>query len=165
MLIILVQFMFYWILYLILASYFTILHMWHTNGYDWLKKVQQKMSKKILAVDDDPDIVEVIKIILEEEGYEVSTLTSGINILNIISTTRPDLILLDVMLGGMDGREICKSIKSHSIFKFIPVVMISASHNLKNVLKLPGSPNDFLSKPFDIEQLLMKVKYQLSINS
>lgn len=120
------------------------------------------MPKKILAVDDDPDIVEVIKIILEDEGYEVSTLTSGRNVLNIISSIRPDLILLDVMLGGMDGREICRSIKSHSIFKYIPIVMISASHNLQNLLKLPGSPNDFLSKPFDIEYLVMKVKDQLS---
>ncbi len=123
------------------------------------------MSKKILAVDDDPDIVEVIKIILEDEGYEVSTLTSGIDVLNIISFIRPDLILLDVMLGGMDGREICKSIKAHSIFKYIPVVMISASHNLQNLLKLPGSPNDFLAKPFDIDHLIMKVKDQLSASA
>jgi DNA-binding response OmpR family regulator len=119
------------------------------------------MSKKILAVDDDHDIVDVIKIILEDEGYEVSTLTNGRNILDIISLIRPDLILLDVMLGGMDGREICKSIKDHPIFKYIPVVMISASHNLQSVLKLPGSPNDFLSKPFDIDHLVNKVRTQL----
>src|SRR5690606_26370785 len=98
-------------------------------------------------VDDDNDIVDIIKIILEDEGYEVSTLTSGRNVLNVISSFRPDLILLDVMLGGMDGREICKAIKSHQLFKNIPVVMISASHNLQNLLKLPGSPNDFLPKP------------------
>ena len=119
------------------------------------------MSKKILAVDDDRDIVDVIKIILEDEGYEVSTLTSGRNILDVISSIRPDLILLDVMLGGMDGREICKSIKSHAIFKYIPIVMISASHNLQSVLKMPGSPNDFISKPFDIDHLVSKVRMQL----
>lgn len=119
------------------------------------------MSKKILAVDDDHDIVDVIKIILEDEGYEVSTLTNGRNILDVISSVRPDLILLDVMLGGMDGREICKSIKSHAIFKYIPIVMISASHNLQSMLKMPGSPNDFLSKPFDIDHLVNKVRTQL----
>lgn len=121
------------------------------------------MSKKILAVDDDREIVEVIRIILEDEGYEVSTLTNGLNVLNVVSSFRPDLILLDVMLGGVDGREICRAIKSHSIFKYIPVVMISASHNLQNLLKLPGSPNDFLSKPFDIDNLVKKVKAQLAI--
>lgn len=120
------------------------------------------MSKKILAVDDDSEIVDVIKIILEDEGYEVSTLTTGKNILNVISSIRPDLILLDVMLGGMDGREICKSIKEHAIFKKIPIVMISASHNLQSFLKSPGSPNDFLSKPFDIEHLINKVRNQLA---
>lgn len=120
------------------------------------------MSKKILAVDDDEDIVEVIKIILEDEGYEVMTLTSGKNVMNVISNHRPDLILLDVMLAGMDGREICKSIKAHQTFKYIPIVMISASHNLHNILKLPGSPNDFLAKPFDINHLVSKVKMQLA---
>nr|WP_121274192.1 response regulator [Pedobacter schmidteae] len=122
------------------------------------------MSKKILAVDDDREIVDVIKIILEDEGYEVSTLTNGKNIFDVITSIRPDLILLDVMLAGMDGREICKSIKSHAIFKYIPIVMISATHNLQNLLKLPGSPNDFLSKPFDIENLISKVRTQLAIS-
>lgn len=120
------------------------------------------MSRRILAVDDDNDIVEVIKIILEDEGYEVSTLTNGRNLFNVISTIKPHLILLDVMLAGMDGRELCKAIKAHDIFKDIPVVMISASHNLQNILKLPGSPNDFLSKPFDIQGLINKVNAQFA---
>ena len=120
------------------------------------------MPGKILAVDDDHDIVDIIKIILEDEGYEVSTLTSGKNIFNVISSFRPDLILLDVMLAGMDGREICRNIKAHDLFKKIPVLMISASHNLQNLLLMPGSPNDFLSKPFDIDSLISKVKAQLA---
>lgn len=127
------------------------------------KKKNDKMSKKILAVDDDREIVEVIKIILEDEGYEVSTLTNGKNVLSVITSLRPDLILLDVMLGGMDGREICRTIKSHAIFKYIPIVMISASHNLQNLLKMPGSPNEFLSKPFDIDHLVEKVRTQLAL--
>lgn len=117
---------------------------------------------KILAVDDDSDIVEVIKIILEDEGYEVSTLTSGVEVLNVIATLKPDLVLLDVMLGGIDGRDICRQIKNHVLFKDIPVVMISASHNLQNLLKLPDSPNDFIAKPFDIELLIKTVKAQFA---
>ncbi len=120
------------------------------------------MSRKILAVDDDRDIVDIIKIVLEDEGFEVSTLTNGRNVLNVISLLKPDLVLLDVMLGGVDGRDICKAIKSHSLFKNIPVVMISASHNLQSFLQLPGSPNDFLSKPFDIDSLVRKVKEQFA---
>lgn len=117
---------------------------------------------KILAVDDDSDIVEVIKIILEDEGYEVSTLTSGVDVLNVIASTRPDLILLDVMLGGMDGRDICRQIKANKLFMNIPVIMISASHNLENLLMQPGSPNDFISKPFDIDNLVKTIKAQLA---
>jgi DNA-binding response OmpR family regulator len=120
------------------------------------------MSKKILAVDDDSDILDVIRIILEDEGYDVTTSTSGEGVINSIQDLRPDLILLDVMLGGIDGRDICKAIKGHSIFKFIPVIMISASHNLQSLLKMPGSPNDFLPKPFDIDHLIKIVKAQLA---
>lgn len=120
------------------------------------------MSRKILAVDDDNDIVDIIRIILEDEGYQVSTLTNGSQVLNEIATFMPDLILLDVMLGGIDGRDICKAIKTHNLFKNIPVVMISASHNLHNLLKLPDSPNDFIAKPFDIDHLIKKVKAQFA---
>ncbi len=120
------------------------------------------MFKKILAVDDDSDILDIIRIILEEEGYEVVTLANGNKVLDIVKQNSPDLILLDVMLGGLDGREICRALKEHDLFKKIPVVMISASHNLKNSLLLPGAPNDFLAKPFDISHLVKIVKTQLA---
>ncbi len=118
------------------------------------------MSRRILAVDDDNDIVDIIKIILEDEGYEVLTLTNGRDVFKMISLSRPDLILLDVMLGGIDGRDICRAIKSDKLLSDIPIVMISASHNLHNILTEQGSPNDFLAKPFDIDILIKKVNAQ-----
>ncbi|MES2829259.1 MAG: response regulator [Bacteroidota bacterium] len=118
------------------------------------------MSRRILAVDDDNDIVDIIKIILEDEGYEVTTLTNGREVLTSIAMSRPDLILLDVMLGGIDGRDICRAIKADANTSDIPVVMISASHNLHNLLTEKGSPNDFIAKPFDIDYLVKKVKAQ-----
>ncbi|HEY0176459.1 MAG TPA: response regulator [Pedobacter sp.] len=120
------------------------------------------MSKKILAVDDDNDILDVIKIILEDEGYEVFTLANGKQVFDIVKENVPDLILLDVMLGGLDGRDICRALKEHDIFKKIPVVMISASHNLNNLLLMPGAPDNFLAKPFDIDRLIEIVKAQLA---
>lgn len=120
------------------------------------------MFKKILAVDDDSDILDVIRIILEDEGYEVTTLTDGKKVFDVVGDDQPDLILLDVMLGGLDGRDICKALKSHHAFKNIPIVMISASHNLDKSLLAPGSPNDFLAKPFDIDHLINMVKAQLA---
>ena len=120
------------------------------------------MSKKILAVDDDNDILDVIRIILEEEGYEVVTLANGKHVFDVVKESSPDLILLDVMLGGLDGRDICRALKEDESFKKIPVVMISASHNLNNLLLMPGAPDNFLAKPFDIDHLLEMVKAQLS---
>ena len=128
-------------------------------AYKWLdlSEMRGNQMRKILAVDDDNDILDVIKIILEDEGYEVATLTNGKNIIDSITNIRPDLILLDVMLSGMDGREICKTIKANSHFNFIPIIMISASHNLQNYKALPGPPNGFIPKPFDIDNLVTVV--------
>ena len=120
------------------------------------------MSKKILAVDDDNDILDVIRIILEEEGYEVFTLANGKHVFDMVKENGPDLILLDVMLGGLDGRDICRALKEDQNYKNIPVVMISASHNLNNLLLMPGAPDNFLAKPFDIDHLLAMVKAQLA---
>lgn len=120
------------------------------------------MSKKILAVDDDSDILDVIRIILEEEGYEVFTLANAKYVFDEVAQNSPDLILLDVMLGGLDGRDICKALKEHDSFKKIPVVMISASHNLDNLLLSPGAPDNFLAKPFDIDRLVEMVKMQIA---
>jgi DNA-binding response OmpR family regulator len=120
------------------------------------------MSKRILAVDDDSDILDVIRIILEEEGYEVFTLANAKYVFEEVKQSHPDLILLDVMLGGLDGRDICRALKEHISFRYIPVVMISASHNLDTLLLSPGAPDNFLAKPFDIDHLVEMVKAQLA---
>jgi two-component system response regulator VicR len=119
-----------------------------------------RKSKKVLVVDDDNDILNVIRIILEDEGYEVSTLDSGREVLGEVASNMPDLILLDVMLCGMDGRDICKNLKSHALYKLIPVIMISASHNLQGLLEDEGSADGFISKPFDIDELIAVVEGQ-----
>lgn len=119
-----------------------------------------RKSKKVLVVDDDNDILNVIRIILEDEGYEVSTLDNGREVLGEVASNMPDLILLDVMLCGMDGRDICKNLKSHALYKLIPVIMISASHNLQGLLEDEGSADGFISKPFDIDELIAVVEGQ-----
>jgi DNA-binding response OmpR family regulator len=120
------------------------------------------MMQRILAVDDNEDILEVLQLILEDFGYEVDTLTDGNLLFNQIKEHRPDLILLDIMLGNADGRELCKNVKSTKETNNIPVILISASHNLSSNYKSGDGPNDFLAKPFDINDLLDKVHTQLS---
>ncbi|MBS7566389.1 response regulator [Mucilaginibacter sp. Bleaf8] len=117
---------------------------------------------RILAVDDDRDILEVLQFILEDSGYEVETLSDGTQLLDKIKQRLPDLILLDIMLGNIDGRDLCKNVKLQNHTHNIPVIMISASHNVSDVLKQDCAPDDFIAKPFDINNLLNKIKRQLA---
>lgn len=108
--------------------------------------------KKILVVDDDPAILEVIKIILEENEYEVKTSQDG-KIFGEIKKNPPDLILLDVLLSGIDGRNITRDLKKDKNTKKIPIVMISAHPSADKTVFKAGA-NDFVAKPFDIDHLL-----------
>jgi len=118
--------------------------------------------QRILAVDDNEDILEILRLILEDYGYEVETLNDGHFLFEKIKQHRPDLILLDIMLGNMDGRELCKDVKSKLETNDIPVILVSASHNLADRFSSGGAPDDFLAKPFDINDLLSKVQHNLS---
>jgi DNA-binding response OmpR family regulator len=120
------------------------------------------MSKNILIVDDDSEMVELICLILIEEGYNVWTLTSGEMIEKTMDTFKPDLILMDVMLAGLDGRELCKSLKESAETNHIPIILISGSNELRLDGYDNGAPDDFIPKPFDIDSLLQKVSNQLA---
>lgn len=117
--------------------------------------------RRILAVDDDHDILEILQFILEDSGYQVATLSDGRQLMQKIEEIHPDLILLDIMLGSLDGRELCKTLKKEVATHSIPVIMISASHTVAKTLDQDGAPNDFIAKPFDINNLLNKVKTHL----
>ncbi|MGQ7855348.1 response regulator transcription factor [Pedobacter sp. WC2501] len=118
--------------------------------------------KKILVVDDNQEILEVIELILRLEGYQVNGLMDASYFKQRISEFKPDLILLDVMLGALDGRDLCNLLKSDRLMLHIPVIMISASHNLSDTQSIICHPNDFIAKPFDIDNLINKVSAQLA---
>jgi len=120
------------------------------------------MKQKILVLDDNPDILDIISYILAEKGYEVMSLDHGEDIFLVIQQFHPDLVLMDVMLGSMDGRAICSQLKHGSETFALPVILISASHDLAQSLKQDGAPNDFIAKPFDIDHLVKKVECQLA---
>jgi DNA-binding response OmpR family regulator len=119
--------------------------------------------QRILAVDDNEDILEVMKLILEDFGYEVVTLTDGNLLFDKVTESHPDLVLLDVMLGNADGRELCREMKARIETKDIPVILVSASHHVSDRISLSiGAPDDFLAKPFNITDLLEKVALHLT---
>jgi len=123
------------------------------------------MNKRILILDDDQDILDIVSYLLTEGGYEVQTLASGEQIASAIHQFNPDLVLMDVMLADMDGRLICRDLKADASTHHIPVILISGTHDLAASLHQQGAPNDFIPKPFDIELLLQKVKHQLQLPS
>jgi DNA-binding response OmpR family regulator len=113
--------------------------------------------KKILVVDDDKDILDSLSTILEMLGYDTQTTTKGDETFLKIDTFKPDLIILDVLLAGKDGRHICKQLKTEEKTKHIPIIMISA-HPGANKSANEAGADDFVAKPFDITVLLEKVK-------
>lgn len=112
--------------------------------------------KKILVVDDEPDILEFLQVILEEEGYVVLTADKGEFLAQLHKGGLPDLLLLDVLLSGQDGRAIVRHLKSQEETKHIPVIMVSAHPSAEKTAREAGA-EDFLAKPFEIDALLAKV--------
>jgi PleD family two-component response regulator len=124
------------------------------------KIAQLPKSKKILVVDDDDSILDAITLILEEEGYNVETTFKGEETYTKVSSFQPDLILLDVLMSGNDGRAICKNLKTEDSSKDIPIIMISAHPNAEKSIQACGA-NAFIAKPFQSTQLLQEVERQL----
>jgi DNA-binding response OmpR family regulator len=118
-------------------------------------------NKKILILDDDQDLLDVLSLLLTESGYDIQTLCTGEQIFEEIKRFHPDLVLMDVMLAGMDGRLICKRMKAKTDTLDLPVILISGSHDLSANLSEQGAPNDFMTKPFDLATLMKKIEYQL----
>lgn len=120
------------------------------------------MNKKILLLDDDDDILDILYLILTDNGYDVRMLSCGETVFDDIKDFKPDLILMDIMLAGMDGRDICKNIKENILTQSLPVMLISGTHDVGESLNLPGGPNDFLAKPFDTDLFLTKIEKLLA---
>jgi DNA-binding response OmpR family regulator len=117
--------------------------------------------KRILVVDDEKDILEVLELLLSEEGYEVKTSPTADGILNKIEEFHPNLILLDVFLGMHDGRKVCSNIKANDSTKDIPVIMLSSYSSISNTIDEAGA-EDFIPKPFSIYTLMDHIQKQLA---
>jgi len=120
-------------------------------------------KKKILVVDDNTSILDALKIMLEDEGYEVETTVDGATVKDM-KEPLPDLLLLDIWMSGVDGRDVCRHLKSTAATKHIPVIMISAAKDTEQIAKGAGA-DDFISKPFQMEHLLAIVAKYINVDS
>ena len=118
------------------------------------------MSKeKILIVDDEEHIVELLKFNLQSAGYEVMEANNGIDALKIANENKPSLMLLDLMLPGMDGFDVCKEIKRNNEMKNTSIIMLTAKgEELDKILGLELGADDYITKPFSVRELLARVK-------
>jgi len=116
-----------------------------------------KASKKILVVDDDPDIRIMLKMMLEYNGYSATVTERAEEAEKLLRTGQYDLALMDMLLSGINGVDICVRIKQDRSVKATPIVMISAHPNARSMC-LDAGADDFVAKPFDMEEMLSVIK-------
>jgi DNA-binding response OmpR family regulator len=114
-------------------------------------------NAKILVVDDDPDISMMLKLMLEFKGYSVRTADRKEEIYRVLESDTIGLIIMDMLLSGVNGTDICTELKQNRDISHIPVMMISAHPNAQEICKQAGA-NDFISKPFDMQDILSKIE-------
>lgn len=117
------------------------------------------MSEKILVVDDEKDLVELLDYNLKKDGYSVLCTGNGLEALKLVDSEAPDLVVLDIMLPGMQGLDVLKTIKKKPETQGIPVILLTAkSEELDKVLGLELGADDYMTKPFSPRELTARVK-------
>jgi two-component system alkaline phosphatase synthesis response regulator PhoP len=117
------------------------------------------MARKILVVDDEAILAETIAYNLEQEGYQVITVADGTSALNAVYKEHPDLIVLDIMLPGVDGLEVCRQLRREDNTATVPIIMLTAkSDEIDKVVGLEVGADDYVTKPFGRRELLARVR-------
>jgi DNA-binding response OmpR family regulator len=119
-----------------------------------------RMQYKVLIVDDQQDILDLMKDILEPEGYQVITFMEVEDILVEVENSQPDIVLMDFLLSGINGGEFCAQLKKNAKTGHIPVIFLSANSRVIESLGHYGY-DDFIAKPFDIYEVLTTIKKHL----
>ena len=122
-----------------------------------------EQSAKILVVDDTPANVKLLDAVLAPRGYTVLVAASGEEGLALVEAERPDLILLDILMPGIDGYEVCRRLREDPATAYLPVIMITASGAAEKLKSLEAGADDFVAKPFDQAELLARVRSLLRV--
>ena len=118
---------------------------------------------KILILDDDQDLLSIVKSLLRKNGFDVWTFANWQKAWEDIKTNKPNLILLDVFLKGMDGMDFCKKLKSITLTRNIPVIMFSSYPNIAATAIEEFGADEFIAKPFEVNEMVRKIKSVLSV--
>lgn len=129
----------------------------------WNKMSKMKKLAKILVIDDDTDIGNMFRMILEYKGYSVIVLENTEQATSIMRKDGIDVVIMDMLLSGTNGTDICAEFKKDVSISHIPLVMMSAHPDAKNICMQAGA-DDFISKPFDMDDLLSKINLLVQNN-
>jgi len=122
------------------------------------------MAEKILVIDDQIDTLELALTNLEMEGYRVATSLNGKNGLEIALSKPQDVIVLDIMMPGMDGLEVCRRLRKSKKTGYVPILMLTAKAGIEGIINgLKMGATEYLSKPFHIEEFLVRIKTLIRI--
>jgi DNA-binding response OmpR family regulator len=122
------------------------------------------MKKKVLIVDDEPNIIVPLQFLMEQNGYDVMVAATGEAAMEAIAADPPDLILLDIMLPGIDGYQVCQTIRSNAAWQAIKIVFISAMGRDVDIAKgLALAADAYITKPFAIADVVEKVNHLLKV--
>lgn len=115
-------------------------------------------SKRILVVDDEPDVTELISYKLKREGYDVAAINDPLEIMGKAREFNPDLFVLDIMMPELDGLKICRMVRADSKLKSVPIIFLTAKGEIEDRIKgLESGADDYLSKPFDTKELALRI--------
>ena len=126
--------------------------------------MEEKTAKRILCIEDEPEMIDLIRLILNRRGFEVTGASGGVDGLSKIRESRPDLVLLDLMMPDMDGWEVYQQIKADDALKNTPVIVVTAkAQSIDKVLGLHiAKVDDYIAKPFSPQELLSSVEKVLA---
>lgn len=128
-------------------------------------KTMSDIRQKILIVDDEMDALLALKVALETEGYNIAEAKDGYEAIDKVRSEIPDVILLDLMIPGIDGFEVCRQLKSDPMYKHIPIIMLTARGEVDDKVEgIELGADDYVTKPFNLKELKARIKMILRRN-
>ncbi|HTI15272.1 MAG TPA: response regulator transcription factor [Dictyobacter sp.] len=129
------------------------------QGATWQESPEKQPPLKVLVVDDEDNIIELIRLGLRYEGFQVEVASNGEEGIALAQRINPDLMILDIMMPGIDGLEVLRRLRSNPTTRNIPVLMLTAKDDVSDrILGLQTGADDYLTKPFDFYELLERIK-------
>lgn len=122
-------------------------------------KTMSDIRQKILIVDDEMDALLALKVALETEGYSIAEAKDGYEAIDKVHSEIPDVILLDLMIPGIDGFEVCRQLKSDPMYRHIPIIMLTARGEIDDKVEgIELGADDYVTKPFNLKELKARIK-------